>query len=290
MGAISGGVAIALGLSPVVALTGAALAAVIRVLAGDSPAALTAAVFAPVLAVASFAQAGGEPARAALALAAAGWTVTELARAPGSLAASISPISPISPIRAVLPAAVAGILEPRFVALVAIAGARLVTTPGPRSRWGLGVLVAGVLAVVLAVLAGTVWPSLGAWWFGAAAHPVSVTALAGLAGATLGPLTAVAALGGIAVLARPRYGELGLIAALTGAILADLRAGAFGPTSIGLAALLAGLAIGRLAGMIRMPSGQAVAGATIGALVVMPPAWTAVVQRSPPAHIGQASR
>jgi len=283
MGAVSGGVAVALGLSPVVALAGAALAAVIRVLAGDSPAALTAAVLAPVLAVTSFAQAGGEPARAALALAAAGWTVTELARGPGGSAASSSPFL------AVLPAAAAGILEPRFVALVAIAGARLMM-PGPRPRWGLGVLVTGALAVVLAVLAGTVWPALGVRWFAAAAHPVSVAALAGLAGATLGPLTAVAALGGIAALARPRYGELGLTVALAGTILADLRAGVFGPTSIGLAALLAGLAIGRLAGMIRIPSGQAVAGATIGALVVMPPAWTAVVQRSPAAHTGQASR
>jgi hypothetical protein len=284
MGAVSGGAAIALGLSPVVALAGAALAAVIRVLAGDSPAALTAAVLAPVLAVASFAQAGGEPARAALALAAAGWTVTELARAPGA------PVASSSPFLAVLPAAIAGILEPRFVALIAIAGARLLATPGPRPRWGLGVLVTGVLAIVLAVLAGTAWPALGARWFGAAAHPVSVAALAGLAGATLGPLTAVAALGGLAALARPRYGELGLTMALAGTILADLRAGAFGPTSIGLAALLAGLAIDRLAGMIRIPSGQVVAGATIGALVVMPPAWTAVVQRSPAAHTGQASR
>lgn len=284
MGVVSGGAAIALGLSPVVALAGAALAAVIRVLAGDSPAALAAAVLAPVLALASFAEAGGEPARAALALAAAGWTVTELARVPGAPAASISPFI------AVLPAAIAGILDPSFVALVAIAGARLLTTSRQHPRWGLGVLVVGALAIVLALLAGTVWPALGAWWFGAGAHPVSVTALAGLAGATLGPLTAVAALGGLAALARPRHAELGLAAALAGAILADLRAGAFGPTSIGLAALLSGLAIGRLAAMIRIPSGQAIAGATIGALVILPPAWTAAVQRTPTAHSGQASR
>jgi hypothetical protein len=283
MGVVSGGAALALGLSPVVALTGAALAAVIRVLDGDSPAALAAAVLAPVLAVASLAEAGGEPARAALALAAAGWTVTELARVPGAPAASLSPFI------AVLPAAIAGILDPRFVALVAIAGARLLTTSWQHPRWGLGVLVAGALAIVLALLAGTVWPALGAWWLGAA-HPVSVTALAGLAGATLGPLTVVAALGGIAALARPRHAELGLAAALAGAILADLRTGAFGPTSIGLAALLSGLAIGRLAAMIRIPSGQAIAGATISVLVVLPPAWTAAVQRSPTAHTGQASR
>ena len=283
MGVASGGAAVALGLSPVIALSGAALAAVIRVLAGDSPAALTGAVLAPLLAVASFAEAGGAPARVALALAAAGWAVTELARPPGAPAASTSPVL------AVLPAAVAGLLDPRFVALVAIAGARLVTMSWQRPRWGGGVLIVGALAIVLAVLAGTAWPALGVWWFGAA-HPVSVTVLAGCAGATLGPLTAVATLGGIAVLPHPRYAELALAASIAGAILADLRAGAFGPTSIGLAALLSGLAVGRLAAMIRLPSGQAIVGVTLGALVVIPPAWTSVVQRSPAAHTGQASR
>src|SRR5512140_50197 len=129
MGVVCGGSAVALGVSPVVALAGAALAAVVRVLAGDSPAALTGAVLAPVLAVASFAEAGGDLARAAIALAAAGWTVTELARPPDA--------SP-SPLVAVLPAAVAAILDPSFATLVAIAGARAITTvapPWPRSRW-----------------------------------------------------------------------------------------------------------------------------------------------------------
>jgi len=305
MGVVCGGAAVALGLSPVVALAGAALAAVVRVLAGDSPAALTGAVLAPVLAVASFAEAGGELVRAAIALAAAGWTVTELARPPDA--------SP-SPLVAVLPAAIAAILDPSFAALVAIAGARAIIPQGfprakesrgphpandqlpsvapswPRSRWVLAVPAAGILVIVLAVLAGTAWPALGVRWFGAAAHPVSLAGLAGLAGATLGPLTAVAGLAGLAALARPRYGEVALAAVIAGAILADLRAGAFGPVSIGLAALLSGLAIGRLAAMIRIPSGQAIAGATIGVLVVVPPAWVAVAHRSPAAHIGQASR
>ena len=278
MGVVCGGAAVALGLSPVVALAGAALAGVVRVLAGDSPAALSGAVIAPILAVASFAEAGGELGRAALALAAAGWAVTELARPAGSTT---------SPLVAVLPAAIAGLVDPSFAALVALAGARLITLPWRRPRWVLAVPVAGALALALAVLGGTVWPALGARWFGGAAHPVS---LAALAAATLGPLTAVAALAGLAALVRPRMAELALAAAIAGAVLVDLRAGAFGPTSIGLAALLSGLAIARLAAMIRVPSGQAVAGATIGVLVVVPPAWMAVAQRPSVAHTGQASR
>jgi hypothetical protein len=279
MGVVAGGAAIALGVTPVVAATGAALAAVVRMLAGDSPAALTGAVIAPLLAVASFADAG-EPVRAAIALAAAGWTVAELARPPGA---------PISP-RAALPAAVAGILDPSYIALLAIAGARLAATRRePRRRWILGVPAAGVVAVGLAVLAGTVWPGLGARWFGGAAQPVAPVALAVAAAAALGPLTAVAALAGLGALARLRHAELALAAALAGAILVDLRAAAVGPATIGLAALLAALAIGRLAAMIRLASGQAIAGATLGVLVLLPPAWTALAHR-PAAHIGQASR
>jgi hypothetical protein len=305
MGVVCGGAAVALGISPVVALAGAALAGVVRVLAGDSPAALSGAVIAPILAVASFADAGGELGRAALALAAAGWAVTELARPAGS---------PTSPLVAVLPAAVAGLLDPSFAALLAFAGARLITLPGAprakdvrgpgpasdrlspvptpwqRPRWVLAVPVAGAIMIALAVLGGTAWPALGARWFGAAAHPVSAAALAGLAAATLGPVTAVAALAGTAALVRPRYAEFALVAMLAGAVLVDLRAGALGPVSIGLAALLSGLAIARLAAMIRMPSGQAVVGATIGVLVVVPPAWSAVAQRPSAAHTGQASR
>jgi hypothetical protein len=266
------------------------------VLAGDSPAALTGAAIAPLIAVASFASAGagagGVPVRAALALAAAGWTVTEL----GWPADAPRPAS--SPLVAVLPAALAGILDPSFVALLAIAGVRLVTAPGrPRTRWVLCAPAAGALALALAGLAGTVWPGLGARWFGVAGHlgtAASLARAAAQAADALGPLTAVAGLAGLAALVRPRWAELALAAALAGAIGVDVRAAAVGPATIGLAALLAGLAIGRLAAMIRLASGQAITGAAIGALALAPPAWTALAQRTPapaPApHIGQASR
>ncbi len=278
MGVVCGGAAAALGITPMVALTGAAIAAVVRVLAGDSPAALTGAVLAPLLAVASFADAGSELPRAAIALAAAAWVVTELAREDGS------------PLVAVLPAAVAGALDPSFVALLAIAGTRLVITPGPRPRWALAVPLVGIFAIVLAALAGTVWPALGVRWFGTVARPISLMSFATIAATTLGPLTAVAALAGLGDLFRARRAELALAAAIIGAILVDVRAGGLGPATIGLAALLAGLAIVRLAAMIRLPSGQAIAAATIGALVIVPPAWTAIAHRSGTAHIARASR
>ena len=288
MAAVVGAAAVGLGVTPALALAAAGLAAAVRVLAGDSPAALTGAVIAPLVAVASLASIGGVSVREALALAAAGWTVTELgwpADAPRSAAA---------PLVAVLPAAVAGILDPSFAALLAIAGVRLARAPGrPRTRWVLCAPAAGGLALVLAGLAATAWPGLGARWFSAAAHPVTAPALAATATAAvdaLGPLTAVAALAGLAALARARWPELALAAALAGAIGVDLRAAAVGPATLGLAALLAGLAISRLAAMIRIASGQVVTGAAIGALALAPPVWTAVAERTPAAHIGQALR
>jgi len=281
MGIVTGSAALALGMSPVFALAGAALAAAVRGLAGDAPAALVAAAVAPLLAASSLAELGAGSVHASIALAAAGWAISELSRgreAPGS------------PLVAVLPAAVAAALDPSFVALVLVAGARVVSAPGPRPRWALAIPAAGGLAIVLAALGGTVWPELGARWFGAAAHPVAPRELAVLAGSALGPLTAVAALAGSVVLARPRLAELAVAVACGGAILVDLRAGALGPASIGLAALLAALAVGRLAAMIRVSPGQAIAGATAGALVIAAPAWAAFDHRLSAAHTGRASR
>ncbi|HEX7838414.1 MAG TPA: hypothetical protein VF469_13155, partial [Kofleriaceae bacterium] len=86
------------------------------------------------------------------------------------------------------------------------------------------------------------------------------------------------------------HAELALAAAIAGAILVDLRAASVGPATLGLAAVLAGLAIGRLAAMIRIASGQAIVGATLGLLVLAPPLWTALARRPPAPHIGAASR
>lgn len=316
MGVACGGAAAALGGSPVLGLAGAAIAAVIRVLAGDSPAALSGAVLAPLLAIATWADTGGALVRAAIALAAAGWTITELARSPDGApqiatandnAPPAAIAIPYSPWFAVLPATLAAVLEPSCTPLIALAGARLITAPGLRSRWAFAVPVAGALAFLLAVLAGTTWRGLGALWFATAAHPVALPVVAARAADALGPLTAVAALAGLASLARARLAELALAACVAGALLVDIRAGALGPVSVGLAALLAGLAIGRLAALIRLPSGQAITGAACGLLVMFPPAWTAIAaaaasteRASPiskdhpltdaPPHTGRASR
>ncbi|HEY0191804.1 MAG TPA: hypothetical protein VGC42_11835 [Kofleriaceae bacterium] len=310
MGVVCGGAAIALDVPPTVALAGAAIAAVVRVLAGDSPAALTGAVLAPLLAVASWASLGAPVmSHAVVAVAAAAWAIAELARGPAAEplppepgepgdAEADEPAFPFSPLVAVAPAIVAAVLDPRFVALIAIAGARLMTLRWDRPRWAVAVPLAGAAAILLALIAPASWPALALAWFGGAASPAPLSVLAARAGEALGPLTAVAGLAGLAALVRARYAEAALAAALAGAVLVDLRAGAPGTATVGLAALLAGLAIGRLAGLIRIPSGQAITGATLVALIVLPPAWTAIERRSaaqatqapPAAHTARASR
>jgi hypothetical protein len=198
-----------------------------------------------------------------------------------------------SPLVAVLPAAIAAVLDPSFVALVAIAGARVMTAPWERPRWAIVVPIVGGLAIVLAVMAGAVHGGtlgmLADRWCGARVHPLSIGALATAGGDVLGPVTAVAALAGLAALVRVRHAELAIAASIVGAVLVDLRGGAIGPATIALAALCAGLAVGRLAALIRLASGQAIAAVTVGALLVVPPAWTAI-ERSPRVANARASR
>ena len=68
--------------------------------------------------------------------------------------------------------------------------------------------------------------------------------------------------------------DAAIVVAVPGAV-------SMGRTWITATALLAGLAIGRLAAMIRIASGQAITGATIGALALAAPAWTALARRTP---------
>lgn len=277
MGAASSAAAVGLGAhapAPIIAigLAGAAQTAVIRALAGDSPASLVGAVLAPLLLIASVVDPsladGMALVRACIAIAAAGWTVVELAR------------PTTSPLVALLPAMIAAVLSPAYVALVAIAGSRLITAPWQRPRWAIGVPIVGALALVLAVLAGaSAHGSLGALgdlWIGALRSPRGLPAVLELAAITLGPITAVAALAGLPFLARVRHAELAVGTIVAGALLVSVRSGAVDPALVGIAVLSTGLAVGRLAGMIRLAVGQTALGATLAVLVLMQPVWTVI--------------
>ena len=277
MGAVSAAAAAGLGAlapAPIIAvgLAGAATTAAIRALAGDSPASLAGAVLAPLLLIAqvfdtSLAH-GVALLRACIAIAAAGWTIVELAR------------PTTSPLVALLPATIAAVLSPVYVALVGIAGSRLVTAPWQRPRWAPLVPAVGAIALVLAVISGLAphgpLAVLGDAWGGAARAPQGPGSLVAQLGATLGPLTAVAALAGLPFLLRLRHAEVAVGTLLLGGFLVGLRTGSVDPSLVVVGALASGLAVGRLAGMIRLAPGQAIAGATVGALVLAPPAWTVI--------------
>ncbi|HEU0031171.1 MAG TPA: hypothetical protein VFQ53_11100 [Kofleriaceae bacterium] len=250
----------------------AAFAAAIRMLAGDSPAALAGAAAAALLAVALVLdQAPTAGLGAWLAIAATGWTIAELARVAST---------PASPIVAMLPATIAAILEPACTPLVAIAGTRLVTAPWQRPRWAIALPIVGGLAVIVAIIAGGAdsgWLGrLGHAWYGAGARPADVVTTLVREGSAIGPLVAVAALAGFAIVMRVHLASLAIAAVAIGALLVAMRAGGATPIALGLAALCAGLGVGRLAGMIRIASGQAIVGATCAALLLVPPAWTVV--------------
>jgi hypothetical protein len=277
MGVVSAGAAIGLGAGELIDVlaagaAGAAATAAIRALAGDAPASLIGAVLAPLLLITTLFDPelahAGALARAGIAIAAAAWTLVELAR-PST-----------SPLVALLPATIAALLDPSHVALVPIAGARLMTAPWQRPRWASAVPAAGALLVLLAVFAHaarTGWlAELGTRWSGAPAAAVSPSAFALLAAAVLGPMTAVAALAGLPHFVRARHAEIAAASWVLGATLISARAGVIGPSLIAVAALAGGLAVGRFAGLIRFTAGQAILGVTVALLLLLPPAWTAI--------------
>jgi len=248
-------------------LLAAGIAGALRALVGETPAAVAGTVIGALVAVATLLELGGDATRHAIAAAAAAWTIAELAR-------TTAPAS--SPLVAMLPAGIAALLDPSFVALLPIAGARLVTAPWQRPRWIGLAPIAGGLVVLLAILACTgPLGALGVAWTGTVAHPVAPVVLADRLGEALGPICAVAAFAGLAWIGgRGRHAQLALGACVVGTLLVDLRSGGVGTGTVAFAALFAGLAVTRFAATIRLASGQAIAGATLGLLLILPPAWS----------------
>jgi hypothetical protein len=211
--------------------------------------------------------------RGALASAAAMFAICELVR----------PMPPEeSPLPSIGAAVLAGALDPSFVALVPITGWRYVRGPWPRPRGAIALPVLGALACVLASFAAIVPTTLlhdvwGAWTQrdGVAHSPFAVMVATGDA---LGPLTAVAALGGLGVcMTRGRLAIVSVAAITVGAIAVDLALGSVGAAVPTIAALGAGVAIARLTAIIRWPVGQAFVGAAAGFMIVFAPALALVL-------------
>ena len=274
VGFASVAIAAAAGRTPLAALAlallGAALAAAIRAFVGPSAPAAIAAAAGALIGVLGIIELGDPEIRGALAGAAAMFAIYELAR---------PKLPTASPLPAVGAALAAGVLDPSYVTLFAVAGIHLVTTPWPRPRWVIALPIAGGLAIVLAVVAAVVHVRWWSAWLGHAPHAVAIRATIDHAGDLLGPLTAVAAIAGLGICAtRGRFA----VAAVSGVVLATAGVAFAGagvaPAIPIVAALGTGVAIGRLAAMIRWPVGQTFLGATAGFVILVVPAYELLVR------------
>ena len=248
------------------ALLAAALAAAIRAFIGAGAA--IASVAGSAVGVLGWLDAGADV-RAAVAGAAAAFAICEVVRAKPPLA---------SPWPALGAAGVACALAPAYAALPTVAAAALVASPSARPRWVVALPIAGVLVAATAVLAASAHDGMLARlehvWSG---HAGGVLALAPLLAAVdrSGPITCVAALAGIALcVMRGRSATTAVLGVLALALVDGS-----GPAMPIVAGLCAGVAVGRLAQLVRLPVGQAFVGAAAGFVLVAVPAWTLALTR-----------
>lgn len=251
---------------------GAALAAAVRAFAGPSIAAAVAASAAALLGTLAVLELPHDIdlIRAALAGAAAMFAIGELTR----------PLPPdASPWPALGAATLATVLDPSYVALLPIAGIRLMTGPWSRPRWAIAIPLVAILVLALAILTALLrdgaLASLWHVWVARSAPAASSLAILTAHGDLLGPVSTVVAAAGLASCAMRGNIPAAIVIGTTAAAIAiDLLTGTMGAATLVLAALGAGTGISRFAALIRWPAGQACVGAAVGVMLVVAPAWT----------------
>jgi hypothetical protein len=188
-----------------------------------------------------------------------------------------------SPLPAVGASLLAGVLDPSYIALPAIAGIRFLRGPWPQPRGSVALPIAGILGIGLAILAalakGGMFADLWLAWSDRAQAHASIPDVLVRAGDVLGPLAAVAAVAGIAHCAsRGMFSASSVVGVAAGAIAVDLVTGQLGTATPIAAALGGGVAISRLTAMIRWPTGQAFASGAVGFMLVVAPALALAVR------------
>jgi hypothetical protein len=245
-----------------VGLCGAALAAAIRAFLGPALVGAIAAAGGATLGVIDLVEAAPHL-RAALAGAAGLFALSELARARSPNA---------SPLPAAGAALLAAALDPSYIGLVAVSGVVWLIAPVPRPRGVIALPILGGLATVLAIVLACGHSAAWHAWLGhATAHRDPLATLL-RAGDLVGPVAACAGLAGVVVClvhGRLAAAAVASIVAVTAAI--SLAGGFVAPAIPLVAALGAGIAIGRLAALVRLPIGQAFVGATAGFVLAVVP-------------------
>jgi len=260
-----------IGLALALGACGAALGAAIRAFLGPSAVAAVAAATGAALGVLGLID-SMPPVRAVLAGAAGLFAIAELAR----------PKQPHeSPLPAVGAALLAGTLDPSYVALVAVAGVAWLRSPIARPRAAIAIPVLGVLATALAITCAIAYAKTPLWhtWLGHTTYPRAFVATLVRTGDVLGPMAAFAALVGlVACLAHGRFAAAAVVSVVAVTAIASLAGGFVAPAAPLVAALGAGVAIGRFAALVKWPVGQAFVGATAGFVLVCVPVWALISQ------------
>jgi hypothetical protein len=267
MGLAGAGAAFMTTRDPVIAvavgLCGAALAATIRAFLGPALVGAIAAAGGAMIGVVDLLVIAPHL-RAVIAGAAGLFALSELARAKAPNA---------SPLPAAGAAILAGVLDPSYVGLVAVSGIAWLIAPVPRPRGVLSLPVLGSLATIVAIVLAcgghsAVWH---AWLGHTTAHRDPLATLL-RAGDLVGPLATCAALSGVALcLAHGRLAAAAVASIVAVTAVMSLAGGFVAPAVPLLAALGAGIAIGRLAALVRLPVGQAFVGATAGFVLAVVP-------------------
>lgn len=273
LGVASVAAALATHHAPVLAVAlgacGAALAAAIRAFVGPSLVGAIAAAGGAIVGTLGLLALGAD-AREVIAGAAALFALSELARAK---------LPQDSPLPAVGAALLAGVLDPSYIGLVPIAGIAWLIAPVPRPRAAIAVPLLGALATALAIALATTHAHAGLWttWLGHAPAHRPIVATLVRAGDLVGPLAACAALAGLAIcLAHGRLAGAAVGSVLAVTAVVSLSGGFVAPATPLVAALATGVAIGRLAALVRLPVGQAFVGATAGFVLAAVPVWTLI--------------
>ncbi|HEY6034344.1 MAG TPA: hypothetical protein VIV58_08795 [Kofleriaceae bacterium] len=246
-----------------IGVCGAALAAAIRAFLGPALVGAIAAAGAALVGVIDL-LALAPHVRAIVAGAAGLFALSELARAKAPNA---------SPLPAAGAALVAAALDPSYVGLVAVSGVAWLLAPVARPRGVVALPVLGTLGTVLAiVLACGAHSALWHAWLGHATGHRDPLATLLRAGDLVGPLAACAALAGVVLcLAHGRLAAAAVASIVAVTATMSLAGGFVAPAIPLVAALGAGIAIGRLAALVRLPVGQAFVGATAGFVLAVVP-------------------
>ncbi|MFT3692833.1 MAG: hypothetical protein QM831_06815 [Kofleriaceae bacterium] len=184
-----------------------------------------------------------------------------------------------SPLPAAGAAVLAGVIDPSYAGLVCVAGIAWLRSPGSKPRGAIALPVIGAIAALVAISCALTSPhsSLYVHWLGRTPAHRDIANTLLRTGDVVGAMPAFAALVGlVSCILRDRVSGFAVGAIVGITAITSLAGGFVSPAAPLVAGLGTGVAIGRLAMLVRLPVGQQFVGATCGFVLVVAPAWTLI--------------